>query len=121
MKWFQTLKFKIVALAVATGVLSTVGTAELLLRTTRDDIETLLLESGANNRQVAAALLSAKLDILQTTLAAVARATTPDLWRDPAALERRLRQESGANALFDVLLASDLGPTVGATDQRSPQ
>ena len=92
MSWVHTLKFKIVALAVATGVLSTVGTAELLLRTTRSDIETLLLESGANNRQATAALLATKLDILQTALSAIARSSPPELWRDTAALQRRIAQ-----------------------------
>ena len=50
MSWAHTLKFKIVALAVATGVLSTVGTAQLLLHTTQNDIETLLLESDAKHQ-----------------------------------------------------------------------
>ncbi len=107
MAWIHTLKFKIVTLAFATGVLSAVGTAQLLLHTTQQDIETLLLESGANNRQATAALLASKLRILQTTLGAVAYSVSPDLWTDPRALARHLRQESAANALFDVMLASN--------------
>ena len=107
MAWAQTLKFKIVTLAFATGVLSAVGTAQLLLSTTQQDIETLLLENGANNRQGTASLLANKLEILQTTLSAVARSIDPALWTDPRALERHLRQESAANALFDVILASN--------------
>ena len=107
MAWIQTLKFKIVTLAFATGVLSAVGTAQLLLHTTQQDIETLLLENGANNRQGAASLLANKLQILRTTITAVTRSISPALWSDPRALERRLRQESAANALFDVVLASN--------------
>ena len=107
MAWIQTLKFKIVTLAFATGVLSAVGTAQLLLHTTQQDIETLLLENGANNSQVTAALLANKLQILRTTITAVTRSISPALWSDPRALERRLRQESAANALFDVVLASN--------------
>ena len=42
-RWLNTLKFKIVALAVITGVFSAIGTAELVLTTTRTDIERLLL------------------------------------------------------------------------------
>lgn len=107
MRWFHTLKFKIVALAVATGVLSAVCTAELLLRETRKDIETLLLENSADNRAGTAALLATKLDLLRTTLGAIARSTRPELWQDHKALEQHLRQKSAAHALFDVLLASD--------------
>ncbi len=107
MNWIHTLKFKIVALAVATGVLSAVGTAQLMLRTTQSEIETLLLQSGADSRQSTAVLLAAKLEILQTTLTAVARAIPPELWQDVAGLERHLRQESAANALFNMLMASD--------------
>jgi len=107
MALIQTLKFKIVTLAFATGVLSAVGTAQLLLSTTQQDIETLLLENGANNRQGTASLLASKLDILQTTLSAATRSIDPALWSDPRALERHLRQESAVNALFDVVLASN--------------
>ncbi len=107
MAWLHTLKFKIVTLAVATGVLSAVGTAELLLRTTQQDIEALLLDSGANERQSTAALLASKLEILQTTIAAVTRSTHPALWADSPALERHLRQDSAANALFEMMIASD--------------
>ncbi len=107
MRWLHTLKFKIVALAVATGVLSAIGTAQLMLGTTQQNIESLLLENGANNRQGEAALLAGKLEILQTTLSAVARSVNPALWSDLPALERHLRQESAANALFDVVLASN--------------
>jgi len=107
MAWIHTLRFKIVALAFVTGVLSVVATAQLMLQTTQRDIETLLLDSGASNRQVSAALLANKLEILQTTLTAITRSIAPTLWADPAALERHLRQESAANELFDVVLASD--------------
>lgn len=107
MAWIHTFRFKIVALAVATGVLSAVGTAQLMLHTTQQDIETLLLESGASTLQVSAAQLANKIEIMQTTLTAVTQSISPELWRDPPALEQRLRQESAANALFDVILASD--------------
>lgn len=107
MRWLHTLKFKMVALAVATGVLSTVGTAELLLRTTRSNIEALLLDSNASTVQGTAALLATKIDILEEVLKATARATTPQMWHDTAAMERHLRQASVAHALFTVVLAGD--------------
>jgi diguanylate cyclase len=107
MAWFQTLRFKIITLAFATAVVSAAGTAQLMLHNTRQDIEALLLDNGASNQQVSAALLATKLETLQTTLTAISRSIDPALWSNPPALERRLRQESAANALFDVLLAAD--------------
>ncbi|MCZ4315832.1 diguanylate cyclase [Comamonadaceae bacterium G21597-S1] len=107
MRWIRTLKFKIVSLAVVMGVLSAVATAELLLRTTRNDVETLLLDSGASEQQGTATLLATKLQLLQTTVRAVAQAVRPELWQDTAALQRHLRQESSANALFGMMLAAD--------------
>jgi len=92
MNWIPTLKFKIVARAFATGVLSAVGTAQLMLRTTQADIETLRLESGANTLQGTAAMLANKLNFLQIALTAVTHTTAPAMWQDPAALEHHLRQ-----------------------------
>ncbi len=106
LNWFGTLKFKIVALAVATGVLSAVGTAELVLRTTRDEIERQLLENGASNRQSTAALMATKLDLLQRTLTAMARNTDPALWQDPNRLSQYLQQETAVVTLFDTVLAA---------------
>ena len=107
MRWTRTLKFKIVSLAVVMGLLSAVATAELLLRFTGNDVETLLLDSGASEQQGTATLLATKLQLLQTTVRAVAQAVRPELWQDTAALQRHLRQESSANALFGMMLAAD--------------
>ncbi len=104
--WLDTLKFKIVAMAVVTGVLSAIGTAELVLTTTRADIERLLLENDADNSAGTAALLANKLDTLQLTLSAVARQIQPAMWQDRVAMERFLRDKPAANALFDSLLAA---------------
>jgi diguanylate cyclase len=107
MALFQTLRFRIVTLAFTTAVASALGTAQLMLHSTQQNIETLLLDSSARHQQVSAALLANKIEILQTTLTAITRSIDPDLWSDPAALAQRLRQESAANALFDVVLAAD--------------
>ena len=104
--WFHTLKFKIVALAVVTGVLSAVGTADLVLTTMRGDIERLLLESEGAERASTAALLANKLDLLQVAITAVARQVRPELWQDRASMERFLRDKPAANALFDIVLAA---------------
>lgn len=105
MAWAGTIKFKIAALAVATGVLSAVVTAQFVLAATRADIENLLLESGSSNRQSAAALLSSKLDLLQITMAAVGRAVPPGHWRDLALLTGFLKDKPAAVALFDTIIA----------------
>jgi diguanylate cyclase (GGDEF)-like protein/PAS domain S-box-containing protein len=108
MGWIHTLKFRIVTLAFATGVLSAVGTAQVLLRTTQQDIESLLLASGASDRQTTAALLASKLEILQATLTAMTRSVDPALWDDTPALERHLSQRTATNTLFDSIFASSI-------------
>ncbi len=107
MAWAGTIKFKIAALAVATGVLSAVVTAQFVIGTTRTDIENLLLDSGASNRQSAATLLSSKLDLLNATMTAVGRAVPPMNWQDPALLTRYLLDKPALIALFDTIFAVD--------------
>ena len=106
LRWLNSLKFKIVALALVTGVLSAVGTATLVLATTRAEIQRLLLENEAGDREGSAALLANKLDTLQVTLKAVAGQVQPELWRDRAAMLRFLQDKPAAGALFDSLLAA---------------
>ena len=107
--WFQTLKFKIVALAVVTGVFAAVGTAEMMLITTRAGLKQLLLQNEADERERTAALLSNKLDTLRLTLSAVAQRTTSKLWRDPAALTAFLEDKPALNVLYDSVLAASPG------------
>ncbi len=104
--WFHTLKFKIVALAVVTGVFAALGTAQLVLMTTKTDIERLLLQNEADERERTAALLSNKLETLRVTLSAVAQRTTPALWRDPSALTAFLVDKPALSALFDNVSAA---------------
>ena len=105
-RWLNTLKFKIVALAVITGVFSAIGTAELVLTTTRTDIERLLLQNEADERERTAALLSNKLDTLRVILTAVAQRVTSAHWRDPAAMVQFLQDKPDLNALFDNVSAA---------------
>ena len=103
--WINTLKFKIVALAVATGVLSALATAQLVLTTTHANIKSLLLENDSVDRQNTAALLASKLDTLQVALKAVVRQVKPALWQDEAAMVNFLQDKPALNALFDSVLA----------------
>jgi len=105
MRWIHTLKFKIVALAVVTGVVSAVGTAQLVLTGMRADIELLLLEREADARESTAALLAGKLDMLRIALTAVSRQVEPAHWKDDGAMLRYLRDKPAFHALFDSILA----------------
>ena len=105
-QWLQTLKFKIVALAVVTGVLAAVGTAQLVLMTTQIDLRLMLLRNEADERERTAALLASKLDTLRTVLAAVARRTTSPMWRDTAAMTTFLIDKPALHSLFDNVSAA---------------
>ena len=105
-QWLQTLKFKIVALAVVTGVLAAVGTAQLVLMTTQIDLRLMLLRNEADERERTAALLASKLDTLRTVLAAVARRTTSPMWSDTAAMTTFLIDKPLLHSLFDNVSAA---------------
>ncbi|MEO8120347.1 MAG: diguanylate cyclase [Rhodoferax sp.] len=106
LRWANTLKFKIVAMAVLAGVMSAVVTTELVLTTTKTDMLRLLLQNDSDNRERMAAMLANKLDMLQTTLTAVARKVNPDMWKDPEAMTRFLMDKPAINMLFDSVLAA---------------
>ena len=109
-RWFATLKFKIVAMAVATGMLSALGTTQLVLTTTQADISELLLHDDSEDLERAAALLADKVDMLKLTLSAVARHVTPDLWEDRLAMTRFLVDKPSVASLFEsVLVAGHTG------------
>jgi diguanylate cyclase (GGDEF)-like protein/PAS domain S-box-containing protein len=105
-RWFTTLKFKIITMVVLTGVLSAVGTAQLVLITTRDDIQRLLMQGDSDDSERTAALLATKIDMLQGTLISVARQTQPAMWQDPAAMTQFLADKPAIGALFDSVFAA---------------
>ena len=104
--WSTTLKFKIMLMAAVVAVLSAGVTTQLVLATNATDIQRLLLEQEADDRERTAALLGSKLELLQTSLAAVAKQLTPELLQDPAAVTRFLVDKPGVNALFDVVFTA---------------
>ena len=107
LRWFATLKFKIVAMAVATGMLSALGTTQLVLTTTQADLNELLLHNEAEDLERAAALLADKVDMLKLTLGAVARQVSPELWQDRPAMTRFLVDKPAINALFESVLVAE--------------
>ncbi len=105
--WFNSLKFKIMAMAIVTAVLSAVGTAQLVLTTTQTDLERLLLRNDADDGERTAALLSHKLEMLQLTVAALARQAGRDsLWANRDDMVRFLVDKTAAAALFDFVIAA---------------
>ena len=105
LRWIKTLKFKIVAIAVVTGVVSAMGTTQIVLTKTQAEIERLLLRNDADDSERTASLLSNKLEMLQVALGAVARQATADKWVDQQRMTRFLLDKPGVNALFDSLFA----------------
>lgn len=104
--WVRTLKFKIVAMAAVTGVLSALVTAQLVLSTTKNNIQEVLLQGDSDDVQRTAELLATKLDMLQNSLWAVARQVRPELWSQPEAMTRYLADKPAISALFDSVLAA---------------
>ncbi len=106
LRWLATLKFKIVAIAVVTGVVSAMGTTQIVLSKTQAEIEGLLLRHDADDSERTAALLANKLDMLQLVLGSVARQATPEKWRDQESMTRYLVDKPAAVALFDSVFAA---------------
>ena len=107
LRWVNTLKFKIVAIAVVTGVVSAMGTTQIVLTKTQAEIERLLLSNDADDSERTASLLANKLDMLQHALGAVARQATPEKWQDRETMTRFLVDKPAVNALFDSLFAAN--------------
>ena len=99
-RWFDSLKFQIVLIAVVAGVLSALGTAKLVLNATQADLERLLLANAADDAERTAALLASKLEMLQGALKAVAQQLPDPLWDDSPGLTKFLLDKPALGALF---------------------
>ena len=99
--WVATLKFKIMVMAIVTAVLSAAVTTQLVLGTNQVEVQRMLLRQDADDRERTAALLSTKIQLLETALTAVANRITPRLLEDRAALTQFLRDKPVLEALFD--------------------
>lgn len=106
-RWFATLKFRIVLLAVLTGLLSATGTAIVVLHSARQSIEQLVLDSARSDRERSASVLSSKVSVLRDALNAVARRTPPEAWTDRVAMERFLLDKPAISSLFDSYFAAN--------------
>lgn len=106
LRWFNTLKFKIVAMTVVTAVLAALASTQLALTAMHSDLERVLLDNERDNGERMAAVLSSKLDTLERSLKALARAVTPEQMADPAAMATTLRDKPGYTVLFDFFFAA---------------
>lgn len=118
---FASLKFRIVSLAVLTGVVSALGTAMLVLKATEGEVQRMLLDNDRQDRERTAALLTGKLETLKKSLTAAARHAGADLWLDPQRMERFLLELPALGVLFDtVFAAAPDGSMIARIDQGQP-
>ena len=101
LSWVTTLKFKIVAIAVVTGVASAAVSTWLVLERTQVETQRMLLLHSAEERERSAALLSSKIELLEASLTAVATRITPQMLDDRDALANYVRSQASIQALFD--------------------
>jgi diguanylate cyclase len=104
--FFSSLKFRLIAVAVATGVLTAAGTSKLLLDATGAGLRTQLLRLEREDAERTAELLGGKLETLKRALVAVAARTDRSTWKDRQAMERFLIDKPALHTLFDGLLAA---------------
>ena len=104
--WVATLKFKIMVMAIVTAVLSAAVATQLVLTTNQADIQRMLLRQDSDDRERTAALLSTKIQLLDTALKALAHRVTQQQLDNPEALTPFLRDKPVAEALFDSMFVA---------------
>jgi diguanylate cyclase (GGDEF)-like protein/PAS domain S-box-containing protein len=104
--FFHSLKFRIVAIVVGTGVLTAMGTANLLLGVTHSELTRVLLAADREDRERTADLLAGKLETIKLALSETARRAPPEIWRDRASMEAFMLAKTALGTMFDVLLAT---------------
>ena len=117
-RWFNTLKFRIVAITVVTAVLAALASTEFALSSTQADLERLLLENARDDGERMAAMLGSKLEMLELTLTAFSKTITPSDLQDPAAMQRLLLDRPALAALFDSVFAARADGTLLALAER---
>ena len=100
-RWFNTLKFKIVAMTVVTAVLAALASTQLALTAMHSDLERVLLDNERDNGERMAAMLASKLETLERSLESLAKAVTPEQMADPTVMATALRDKPGFTVLFD--------------------
>ena len=105
-RWASTIKFKIVLMIVSTCVLSAAGTAGLVLATSQQQMETLLRDNAADDRERTAALLTSKVSLLKEALTTVVQGMPVALWSSPAAMADLLQARPVLSVVFNSVFAA---------------
>ena len=117
-RFFHSLKFRIIALAVLASVAAALGTAMVVVHATQAELQKLLLQSDREEAEQYAGLLASKLDTLKSTLVAVSRHVSPELWHAQDAMERFLLGNPALQALYDVVAVASADGAVLARIER---
>jgi diguanylate cyclase (GGDEF)-like protein/PAS domain S-box-containing protein len=104
--WLHSLKFQIVAIAVATAVIAAVVAARVVLVTTEGHLQRLLVQEQSDDAERTATLIGTKVDMLRDALKATARQAPATLWDDPQAMQQHLVSNPALGALFENVLAA---------------
>ncbi len=117
----STLKFRIVAIVAASGVLSAWGTANMLLDVTQSELTRVLMATERADRERTAALLAGKIQTLELALAQTAERRRADACIDPRATEDYLASQAALNTLFDmVFVARPDGAMIARVERGAP-
>ena len=115
---FSSIKFRIVAACMFTGLAAAFGAGTAVLEVTQAELQRQLLAHERSERERTAALLGSKLETLKATLAAVARQARAEQLDDAAVIGNFLLDKPALGALFDSVLAAAPDGTMLARVER---
>ena len=115
---FSSIKFRIVAACVVTGLAAAFGAGTAVLEVTQAELQRQLLDNERSERERTAALLGSKLETLKATLTAVARQARAEQMGDAKAIGAYLLDKPALGALFDSVLAATPDGTMLARVER---
>ncbi|MBC7729553.1 MAG: diguanylate cyclase [Microbacteriaceae bacterium] len=93
-------------MVIITCVLSAAGTAGLVLATSQQHMEALLLDNAADDRERTAALLTSKVSLLKEALSAEVHGMPAALWSSPAGMADLLLARPVLTVLFSSVFAA---------------
>ena len=106
-KIMATLKFRVVAVSVLSGLLSGLGVLQLTLGVASDELTRQVREQEGDYAEATATMLGDKLQVLQSALRAVQQSAPIDAWTNANTMRRYLLDKPALNPLFDAITALD--------------
>lgn len=106
-KIMATLKFKVVAVSVLSGLLSGLGVMQLTLGVAGDELTRQVRDQEGDYAEATATMLGDKLQVLQSALKAVQQSAPIDAWTNANSMRRYLLDKPALNPLFDAVTALD--------------